>query len=154
MDRTAFEKITELIEDNKDNMTDADYMAMMNAMKVVHDKKFFAGEEGHKYTVADEFLMAIRQENGEDRATIEVRMVARQAAHEDRRIARQAAHEDRRIAHQAAQAVHAAQEAERRAVREARRAERRAPACSACGGAGHNRRNAECPAREIVLIDL
>jgi len=41
MERSAFEQITELIDTNKDKMSDGEYMAMMNAMKAVHDNAFF-----------------------------------------------------------------------------------------------------------------
>jgi|688.fasta_scaffold1371154_1 hypothetical protein len=39
MEPAVFEKIVELIEDNKDKMTDADYMAMMDGMKKVFEAK-------------------------------------------------------------------------------------------------------------------
>jgi hypothetical protein len=63
MERSAFEKLANLIEDKKTEMTDADYMEMMEAMKSLHDKKLVktttpvrqrrnivcsaCGEEGH-----------------------------------------------------------------------------------------------------------
>ena len=42
MEHSAFEKLTNLIEDAKTTMPDSDYMELMNAMKTIHDKKFFA----------------------------------------------------------------------------------------------------------------
>lgn len=42
MQHSAFEKLTNLIEDAKTTMPDGDYMELMNAMKTIHDKKFFA----------------------------------------------------------------------------------------------------------------
>jgi hypothetical protein len=42
MQRSAFEKLTNMIEDNKTSITDNDYMELMDAMKTIHDKKFFA----------------------------------------------------------------------------------------------------------------
>ena len=63
MERSAFEKLANLIEDKKTELTDADYMEMMDAMKSLHDKKLVkttpqvrpqrtlvcsaCGEEGH-----------------------------------------------------------------------------------------------------------
>ena len=63
MERSAFEKLANLIEDKKTELTDADYMEMMEAMKSLHDKKLVkttspvrprrnivcsaCGEEGH-----------------------------------------------------------------------------------------------------------
>ncbi len=39
MDAAAFEKISDFIDENKDKMTDGDYMAMMGGLKSLHDKK-------------------------------------------------------------------------------------------------------------------
>lgn len=56
MEHSAFEKLTNLIEDAKTTMPDSDYMELMNAMKTIHDKKFFAMDENSIRQQIREFL--------------------------------------------------------------------------------------------------